>query len=207
MLVYIRLNYEKLDSGWSGLFKMLLIGAAGATTAIVTGGAAIALFQLGNIMFGSISAISFLLIAGLSSYAAIYQLGEITKDRLRLIAEKCVYYNKKHNFQLISKNCQHFVDEMLACLNLKFKPEGEFRKFMDRIRQGDASFQFKNITFESRMDFDRYVDIHWKNLENEWDKKLLICYSDVMESLYLRGEDVWGPKNIEVWLQRYEDLK
>ncbi|KAF0459348.1 hypothetical protein F8M41_000782 [Gigaspora margarita] len=204
MLAYVRLNYEKLDSKWSDLFKVLLPILIG-TAAVATGAVGVALIQLGNI---SVGITSLLVVVGLCSYAAIYHLGEITKDRLRLIAEKCVYYNKNHYYSLHSRHCQHFVDEMLACLNIKFTPEGEFRKFMERIRyHGDASFQFKNTTFESRKEFDSYVDIHWKNLKNEWDKKLLICYSDVMESLYLRGEDVWGPKNIEVWLQRYEDLK
>ncbi|CAG8458435.1 10152_t:CDS:2 [Ambispora leptoticha] len=141
-------------------------------------------------------------------YRLFYHLGTIKEDKLKIIAERCVYYNKTHNYHFLRNNCQHFLDQILIAIGLEFKPEGEFKKFMDRIKyKGDGAFRFKDAVFKSRMELDRYADAHWNSLENEWDKKLLICFSDMMERMYERGIDVWGPMNFENWERRHEDLK
>ncbi|CAG8746967.1 15334_t:CDS:1, partial [Racocetra fulgida] len=199
MLAYMRLNYEKiekLDSGFK-LSKVLLpIGVVAGVGLEVIGvmgaaiGAKIAIAAVIGVIIHLL-----IMITLYCSYKPIYYLGEITKNRLHLIAEKCVQYNQTHHYSLLL-SCQHFVDDILRSIDIKFKPEGEFLEFMNRIRyHGDGSFQFKGFKFESRKDFDSYVDAHWDSIKNEWDKKLLICHSDVMENLYQRGEDIWGPKN------------
>ncbi|CAG8492156.1 1823_t:CDS:1 [Cetraspora pellucida] len=203
MLAYVRLNYEKIDSEYNARYNFKELLPIGATIRAFS----LATLATNLIRIIGIIAYSLIAIALYFSHKVIYHLGKINKNRLRLIAETCVHYNKTYSYSATGRNCQHFVDEMLESLGLKFKPEGEFLKFMKRIKNGDGSFQFKDTNFESRKDFDSYVDSHWDSIENEWDKKLLICYSDVMDSLYNRGEDLWGPKNLEAWLNRYEELK
>ncbi|CAG8523614.1 10581_t:CDS:2, partial [Racocetra fulgida] len=198
MLAYVRLNYEKIDpvsnskeslSNSKGLISATTLTTIGAT-AVTTIGATIAIGAAAVTPIPLFCAITLLIFGLCYSYKVIYYLGEINKNRLHLLAEKCVYYNKTHYYSPLKPNCQDFVDEMLGSLGIKFNPKGEFLEFMGRIKNGDASFQL-GTTFESRKVFDNYVDAHWDGIKNEWDKKLLICYSDVMDSLYQRGEDAW----------------
>ncbi|GES81839.1 hypothetical protein GLOIN_2v1487848 [Rhizophagus clarus] len=60
-------------------------------------------------------------------------IGVIPSNKLQIIAQKCVYWNKYFYYNPLNRNCQHFIDEMLYALGLKFNPEGEFKRFLDRI--------------------------------------------------------------------------
>jgi len=199
MLTYVRVNYEQINSASSPLSFILsgAVFAIASTVVALTGGVGVFFALLG------VNAFAVILIA---SYSIIYHLGTIKKDRLKQIAEKCVHYNKTHRYNIITNNCQDFVNEILKSIGLKFKPEGEFKEFMDRIKRNDDSFRFKDNVFNSRADLDDYANDHWNNLENKWDKKLLICYSDVMERMYQKGKDEWGPMDVEKWQQRCEEF-
>ncbi|CAG8612335.1 11581_t:CDS:1 [Ambispora leptoticha] len=193
MLAYIRLNYKRMNR------DSVIMSACNKNISNI----------INNLGIGCI--ITFVLeLLGLI-YRFFYHLGNIKEDKLKIIAERCVYYNKTHNYHFLRNNCQHFLDQILIAIGLEFKPEGEFKKFMDRIKyKGDGAFRFKDAVFKSRMELDRYADAHWNSLDNEWDKKLLICFSDMMERMYERGIEVWGPMdlvNFEKWERRYEDLE
>nr|CAG8631464.1 14305_t:CDS:1 [Entrophospora candida] len=135
MLTYVRVNYEQINSESSPL-SYILSGAVISLASVVvalTGGIGLFFTVLG------VNALAVILVA---SYSIIYHLGTIKKDRLKQIAEKCVRYNKTHGYNLITNNCQHFVDEVLESIGLKFKPEGEFKEFMDRIKYNNDDDSF-----------------------------------------------------------------
>jgi hypothetical protein len=63
--------------------------------------------------------------------------------------------------------------------------------------------------FLSRQDFDQYSDQNWDRISNIWDKKLLLCYSDMMESMYkLDKNSKFGPMENRVkWEEREYELR
>ncbi|KAF0557676.1 hypothetical protein F8M41_012808 [Gigaspora margarita] len=65
--------------------------------------------------------------------AFVMSIGVIPSEKLQIIARKCVYWNKNVLYHSVNRNCQHFIDETLKALGLKFHPNGEFKKFLDRI--------------------------------------------------------------------------
>ncbi|CAB4479704.1 hypothetical protein RhiirA1_534079 [Rhizophagus irregularis] len=130
------------------------------------------------------------------------KIGVVPSKQLQIIAQKCVSWNKDFHYSPLSRNCQHFIDEMLEALDLKFNPEGEFEKFLDRIvKYTDDRFLFQEREFFSRQDLDQFADQNWVKISNVWDKRLLICYSDMMNNMYENNHDEkWGPmKNKLEW--------
>ncbi|CAG8469414.1 7292_t:CDS:2 [Dentiscutata erythropus] len=146
----------------------------------------------------------------------VTDIGVIPSEKLQIIAQKCVFWNKNIYYNPLNRNCQHFIDGMLKALGLEFHPKGEFKKFLDRIiKYADDSFLFQEIEFFSRQDLDQYADQNWDEIQNIWDKRLLLCYSDMMKGLYeLDKNDTndkkskWGPmENQERWDRREYELK
>ncbi|CAG8454079.1 15500_t:CDS:1 [Dentiscutata heterogama] len=140
----------------------------------------------------------------------VTNIGVIPSQKLQIIAQKCVFWNRFIFYDPLNRNCQHFIDEMLKALGLEFHPEGEFKKFLDRIiNYADDSFLFQEIEFLSRQDLDQYANQNWDKIQNIWDKKLLLCYSDMMEGLYVNDKNPkWGPmENKMRWEQREYELR
>ncbi|EXX63595.1 uncharacterized protein OCT59_025544 [Rhizophagus irregularis] len=141
------------------------------------------------------------------------KIGSISSDKLQIIARKCVYWNKNFNYNPLRRNCQHFIEEILEALGLTFNPEGEFKKFLDRIvNYADDSFLFQEEEFLSRQDLDQFADKNWDKISNVWDKRLLLCYSDMMNNMYEYKHDKkwekWGPMNSkEKWVERENELR
>ncbi|GBC10098.1 hypothetical protein RclHR1_09330003 [Rhizophagus clarus] len=138
------------------------------------------------------------------------KIGVIPSNKLQIIAQKCVYWNKNFQYSALKHNCQHFIDEIFEALDLKFNPEGEFKKFLDRIvMYADGRFLFQEIEFLSRQDLDRYADQNWGVLTNAWDKRLLLCYSGMMNNMYeYKHDEKWGPiKSKEEWDKREYGLR
>ncbi|RHZ43757.1 hypothetical protein Glove_856g4 [Diversispora epigaea] len=138
-------------------------------------------------------------------------IGIIPSNKLKIIAEKCVYWNRNNYYNSVRRNCQTFVIQLLNALDLEFKPQGEFQKFLNRIiNDADDRFIFKNIEFKSRSELDNYVDQYWDSIKNEeiWDKKLLLCYSDMMQTKYIQDNTpIWGPMNHSKWNRREFELR
>ncbi|CAB5096023.1 unnamed protein product [Rhizophagus irregularis] len=141
------------------------------------------------------------------------QIGFISSDKLQIIAQKCVYWNMNFSYNPLTRNCQHFIEEILETLGLTFNPEGEFKKFLDRIvNYADDSFLFQKEEFLSRQDLDQFADQNWDKISNVWDKRLLLCYSDMMNNMYEFKHDKkwekWGPINSkEKWVERENELR
>ncbi|CAG8521233.1 uncharacterized protein OCT59_006117 [Rhizophagus irregularis] len=132
-------------------------------------------------------------------------IGVVPSKKLQIIAQKCVNWNKNFYYSPLSRNCQHFIDEMLEALDLKFNPEGEFEKFLDRIiKNTDDRFLFQEKQFFSRQDLDQFANQNWMKISNFWDQRLLLCYSDMMNNMYENNHDEkWGPiKNKLEWDER-----
>ncbi|RIA88918.1 hypothetical protein C1645_825597 [Glomus cerebriforme] len=137
-------------------------------------------------------------------------IGFIPTNKLQIVARKCVFWNKNYYYSATNRNCQQFIEEMLKSLGLKFEPEAEFKKFMDRITgHADDRFLFKEEEFFSRYDLDQYADQNWDRISNIWDKKLLLCYSNMMDGMYKsNGDSTWGPKkNKGKWQEREYELR
>ncbi|CAB5379151.1 unnamed protein product [Rhizophagus irregularis] len=141
------------------------------------------------------------------------QIGFISSDKLQIIAQKSVYWNMNFSYNPLTRNCQHFIEEILETLGLTFNPEGEFKKFLDRIvNYADDSFLFQKEEFLSRQDLDQFADQNWDKISNVWDKRLLLCYSDMMNNMYEFKHDKkwekWGPINSkEKWVERENELR
>ncbi|CAF1210483.1 unnamed protein product [Didymodactylos carnosus] len=143
-------------------------------------------------------------------YDRILAIGHITQDKLDKIESVCIHYNRNITYNVFNKNCQTFMKNILDAIGLKFEPEGEFKKFMDRITSGEeeiGKFQYISAVFQSRNEFDHYVDQHWHSTSNQWNKKVLICYSDMMDDMYKQGDKKWGPIDDESkWAERIESV-
>ncbi|CAG8612192.1 hypothetical protein C2G38_2153495 [Gigaspora rosea] len=140
----------------------------------------------------------------------VMNIGVIPSGKLQIIARKCVFWNKNIFYHPVTRNCQHFIDEMLQALGLEFYPKDEFKNFLDRIcNYADDRFMFQESEFFSRQDLDQYADQNWNKIQSIWNKKLLLCYSDMMNGLYKCDENsVWGPMdNQEKWQQREYELR
>ncbi|CAF1513205.1 unnamed protein product [Adineta steineri] len=141
---------------------------------------------------------------------AFNKLNVCTADAFEKIAKVCVWYNRNYDYNLGSRNCQTFMDDVLETLGIKFEPQDEFKLFMDRIRTSHpdaALFKYKDSIFRSRQEFDSYVDQTWDSEESNWNKRLLINYSDLMNLMYLQSKKQdanWGPRNAGVWQERLE---
>ncbi|RGB27616.1 hypothetical protein C1646_718143 [Rhizophagus diaphanus] len=130
------------------------------------------------------------------------KIGVVPSKKLQIIAQKCVSWNKDFYYNPLYRNCQHFIDEILEALDLKFNPESEFEMFLDRIvKYTDDRFLFQEKEFFSRQDLDQFADQNWVKISNVWDKRLLLCYSDMMNNMYENNHDEkWGPmKNKLEW--------
>ncbi|GET64150.1 hypothetical protein GLOIN_2v1885086 [Rhizophagus irregularis DAOM 181602=DAOM 197198] len=111
---------------------------------------------------------------------------------------------------ILNRNCQRFIEEILETLGLKFNPEGEFKRFLDRIVEyADDRFLFEDREFLSRQELDQFTDQNWDKITNVWDKKLLLCYSNMMNNMYkYKYDEKWGPiNNKEKWLVREYELR
>ena len=78
---------------------------------------------------------------------------------------------------------------------------------IDRYRVGE--FTFKCETFWNRKEFDEYVNIHWERETSQWNKKLLIQYSALMNQLYLDSseqEERWGSMDEHLWDVRWKEV-
>ncbi|PKY60292.1 hypothetical protein RhiirA4_518073 [Rhizophagus irregularis] len=140
----------------------------------------------------------------------VLKIGVVPSNKLQIIAQKCVYWNRNYDYDPLNRNCQHFINEILEALNLKFNPEGEFKKFLDRIvKYADDRFLFQEIEFLSRQDLDQFADQNWNMITNSWDKKLLLCYSDMMNNMFeCKYDEKWGPmNNKEKWIEREYELR
>jgi hypothetical protein len=149
-----------------------------------------------------------ILLRNLQSF--VPEIGIISSNKLQIISQKCVYWNKNFHYNPLNRNCQHFIDEIFEALGLKFNPEGEFKKFLDRIvMYADDRFLFQEDEFLSRQDLDQYADQNWYKILNVWDKRLLLCYSDMMNNMYeYKHEEKWGPiSNKKEWKGREEQVK
>ncbi|CAG8740244.1 3689_t:CDS:1, partial [Acaulospora morrowiae] len=148
------------------------------------------------------------LLMSLISYVTF--IGVIPSRKLQVVAQKCVFWNKNIYYNPLFNNCQHFIEDILKKLDLKFEPQGEFKKFLDRIiYNADDSFLFQEKEFFSRQDLDQFADQKWCKIQNIWDKRLLLCYSDMMESMYqIDGNSKFGPMtNKEKWHKREYELR
>ncbi|PKY42417.1 hypothetical protein RhiirA4_505330 [Rhizophagus irregularis] len=140
----------------------------------------------------------------------VLKIGVVPSNKLQIIAQKCVYWNRNYDYDPLNRNCQHFINEILEALNLKFNPEGEFKKFLDRIvKYADDRFLFQEIEFLSRQDLDQFADQNWNMITNSWDKRLLLCYSDMMNNMFeCKYDENWGPmNNKEKWIEREYELR
>ncbi|CAB4384144.1 unnamed protein product [Rhizophagus irregularis] len=119
----------------------------------------------------------------------VLKIGVVPSNKLQIIAQKCVYWNRNYYYDPLNRNCQHFINKILETLNLKFNPEGE------------SSFQ--------RQDLDQFADQNWNMITNSWDKRLLLCYSDMMNNMYeYKYDEKWGPmNNKEKWIEREYELR
>ncbi|CAG8521272.1 uncharacterized protein OCT59_006119 [Rhizophagus irregularis] len=140
----------------------------------------------------------------------VLKIGVVPSNKLQIIAQKCVYWNRNYYYDPLNRNCQHFINEILETLNLKFNPKGEFKKFLDRIVQyADDRYLFQRREFLSRQDLDQFADQNWNMITNSWDKRLLLCYSDMMNNMYeYKYDEKWGPmNNKEKWIEREYELR
>ncbi|PKK75968.1 hypothetical protein RhiirC2_732682, partial [Rhizophagus irregularis] len=59
-------------------------------------------------------------------------------------------------------------------------------RMIDSYSKGESSFQ--------RQDLDQFADQNWNMITNSWDKRLLLCYSDMMNNMYeYKYDEKWGP--------------
>ncbi|CAG8521213.1 8290_t:CDS:2 [Rhizophagus irregularis] len=139
-----------------------------------------------------------------------FLIGIMPSNKLQIIAQKCVNWNKNFYYNPVNRNCQRFIEEILETLGLKFNPEGEFKRFLDRIVEyADDRFLFEDREFLSRQELDQFTDQNWDKITNVWDKKLLLCYSNMMNNMYkYKYDEKWGPiNNKEKWLVREYELR
>ncbi|CAB5367706.1 unnamed protein product [Rhizophagus irregularis] len=74
-------------------------------------------------------------------------------------------------------------------------------RMIDSYSKGESSFQ--------RQDLDQFADQNWNMITNSWDKRLLLCYSDMMNNMYeYKYDEKWGPmNNKEKWIEREYELR
>ena len=120
-------------------------------------------------------AITFIIDAITFGKFGIWILGIANDDKLDKIAKICVLFNKYQYYNCRTNNCQHFVKKILKAIESDFTFEGEFGKIIKKLEnEGKIDFIFKNKTFNTRKELDKYVkSIDFSSLSKN-DKKLLI---------------------------------
>ena len=111
---------------------------------------------------------------------------EIAERQLYIIAEECVKYNTKKNYNLVFKNCQHFANKIIKKLGLYVNKDGEvgevLKMAMDKLNKFD--FSFKGKDFKKREDLDKYIKINdFRHFSRE-ERRVLFSYRNVF--------DYWG---------------
>ncbi len=108
--------------------------------------------------------------------------------KLDKIAKICVSFNKEEYYNARKNNCQHFVKRILNEIESDFTFDGEFGKIIEKLEnEGKIDFIFRDKTFNSRKQLDKYVQsIDFSSLSKN-DKKLLISYKNTFD-IYLKND-------------------
>ena len=108
---------------------------------------------------------------------------EIAERQLYIIAEECVKYNTKKNYNLVFKNCQHFANKIIKKLGLYVNKDGEvgevLKMAMDKLNKFD--FSFKGKDFKKREDLDKYIKINDFRQFSREERRVLFSYRNVFD--------------------------
>ena len=117
-----------------------------------------------------------------------WYLGMVNDIKLDKIAKICVSFNKEEYYNARKNNCQHFVKRILNEIESDFTFDGEFGKIIEKLEnEGKIDFIFRDETFNSRKQLDKYVQsIDFSSLSKN-DKKLLISYKNTFD-IYLKND-------------------
>ncbi|KAJ3045029.1 hypothetical protein HDV00_012451 [Rhizophlyctis rosea] len=116
-----------------------------------------------------------------------------TDEKYMIVAKACTHYNTTQTYNMASNNCQTFVNHILHLLNIPpFNPKDEFAVFWHNVsRKGTTQFKYKNKVFNNRRDFDQWVSEHWETEKSFWNRRLLVCFDEMMERRFEREREEW----------------
>ena len=137
----------------------------------------------------------------------------IADTQLTIFAERGVKYNTKQNYNLVTKNCQHFAKTTIEQLGLKVDTSGEVGKVLKETKEklNPFNFTFKGIEFKNRKDLDEYVLINDFSEFSKEERRVLFCYRNVYD-FYARfkpNEDKYksSPEALAYWNELAENEK
>jgi len=107
----------------------------------------------------------------------------IADTQLTIFGERCVKYNTTKNYNIVTKNCQHFAKKTIETLGLKLNTDGEvgevLKKAKDKLNPFD--FEFKGNEFKSRKDLDNFILANEFNKFSKEERRVLFCYRNVYD--------------------------
>ncbi|KAJ3040171.1 hypothetical protein HK097_002625 [Rhizophlyctis rosea] len=114
-----------------------------------------------------------------------------TEEKYLIVAKACTHYNGTQTYDVKTNNCQTFVNHVLSHLHIPpFNPQDEFAVFWHSIsKTGTSEFRYKNQVFHNRKEFDVWVGKHWDQERRFWDRRLLVCFDEMMERRFEREVD------------------
>ena len=107
----------------------------------------------------------------------------IADTQLTIFAERGVKYNTQQNYNLVTKNCQHFAKRTIELLGLKVDTSGEVGKVLKEAKEklNPFNFKFKEIEFKNRKDLDEFVLINDFSEFSKEERRVLFCYRNVYD--------------------------
>ena len=105
------------------------------------------------------------------------------------IVENAVKYNVEKDYNLIFKNCQHFVQSTIQQFKLNINLNREVGKMLEMAKDklNKFTFSFKGNKFYTRKYLDIFVLIHDFEKFSKEERRLLFCFRNVFD-YYARFE-------------------
>jgi hypothetical protein len=107
----------------------------------------------------------------------------IADTQLTIFAERGIKYNTKKNYNIVTKNCQHFAKKTIELLGLKVDTSGEVGKVLKKTKEklNPFDFTFRGKEIKNRKDLDEYVLINDFSQFSKEERRVLFCYRNVYD--------------------------
>ena len=111
------------------------------------------------------------------------QAFKIADDQLTIFAQQSVHYNVDKDYNLVTKNCQHFADGIIEKLGLTVKKDGLIGSVLKKAKEqlNKFTFEFDGVAFHNRQILDEYVLTHDFTKFSDDERKLLFCFRNVFD--------------------------
>jgi hypothetical protein len=108
----------------------------------------------------------------------IEQVFEVSKEKQQAIhqlIQVIIHYNETYDYNVLTRNCQHFVIDAMKALGVKEVPQftGVFQEYFEDLKQGKSKDILEK--FESHAALDEHVDTIMKPGLTQHDMEYLLC--------------------------------